>query len=545
MEFKVSRVNRGEDVSSNQADPLVSRHLQEARALLRSRAYGPALELLTRLDRSYPRQVEILALRGMVLAGLGRDEEAEHALRHAADLQPGSLSAASDHAHVLLKLGRAEEALAALLDRLPPAGIASTDLPEAFNYNLGRANKACGRIAEAVLPLERTLAANPRHYAALVALGDVHKALGDTERAAGCFREAISINSADGTAWWSLSNLKAGRFSDAEFETLQQVARSATASEQQVYFDFALANGFDQRNQLDAAFAHYHSGNRRKRQQQKPLPWDRNAFSRWLRAIENAMDKVDVPARPPILPEPRPVFLVSLPRSGSTLTEQILSAHSLVTAAGELPWLPRLMTEETRVRPGGISHWLPLLDAGDWQKMGESYLGHCKTWYQDTPVFTDKLPGNIPFIGPILAMLPGALVVNIRRDPMDVCWSCYRQLFIGGADFACDLRDLAAYWKDHERHMAYWQGRASDRVLDLDYEKLVTQPEQEIRRLLAFLELPFEAACLSSHEAKRAVSTPSSIQVREAINTRGLGHWHRYERHLEELVQALAEVRQD
>lgn len=528
-------------MSGNPAGAQVTEGLQDARALWLSGAYGPALELLTRLQQGFPGQTEILAMRGVVLSGMGRDEEAEQALRQVAEMRPGSVNAASDHAHVLLRLGRAEEALAALLNQLPPAGGPPADLPGTFNYNLGRAYKACGRTAEAVQPLEQALAGNPRHYAALVTLGDVYKALGDTGRAAACFRQALAINPGDGTAWWSLSNLKAGGFTEAEFDTLQQVARNAVAVEQQVYFDFALANALDQRNQVDAAFARYQAGNRRKRQLQKPAPWDREAFSRWLRSIENAMDKVAVPARPPILAGPRPVFLVSLPRSGSTLTEQVLSAHSLVTGAGELPWLPRLMAEMSKVRPGGISHWLPLLDASDWRKMGESYLGHCTSWFQDTPVFTDKLPGNIPFIGPILAMLPGALVVNIRRDPMDVCWSCYRQLFIGGADFACDLRDLAAYWKDHERHMAYWQGRASDRVLDLDYEKLVTQPEQEIRRLLVFLELPFEAACLRSHEAKRAVNTPSAIQVREQINTRGLGHWRRYEGHLQELVQALGE----
>ncbi|MGH8034847.1 MAG: tetratricopeptide repeat protein, partial [Lysobacterales bacterium] len=264
-------------MGSNQSGSLVSEQLQQVQALLRSGATRSALELLNRLESSHPGQVEALALRGAALSKLGKDEEAEQALRKAAELQPKSKRAAGDHAGVLLKLGRPDEALAVLVDQLPPAETQARG-PEdaAFNFNLGRAYKACGRAADAVLPLQQTLVVKPRHYAALVTLGDVYKALGDPQQAAGCFRRALEINPANGAAWWSLSNLKAGSFSDAEFGALQQMALQATASEQQVFFDFALASGFDQRHELEAAFAHYFAGNRRKRQLQKPRPWDRD-----------------------------------------------------------------------------------------------------------------------------------------------------------------------------------------------------------------------------------------------------------------------------
>jgi len=338
-----------------------------------------------------------------------------------------------------------------------------------------------------------------------------------------------------------LSNLKSGGFSDDEFEKLKQHAAVSRKGEQKVFFDFALAKAYEQRGDADRAFAYYQSGNREKRSLE---PWDRQGFSQWMKSLRSAMGEVKLAPRQDVLPTPRPVFLVSLPRSGSTLTEQVLAAHSQVTAAGELPWIPRILADESSARrrnkqESGLSRWAPALSEREWQALGEQYLRHCQPWYRDTPVFTDKLPGNIPYVGVILAMLPNALIVNIRRNAMDVCWSCYRQLFVSGAEFAYDLDDLAAYWQEQQRHMDFWYKRAPDRILNLDYEALVRRPEPEIRRLLDFLDLPFEAACLNSHEAERAINTPSASQVRQAINTRGIDHWRKYEKHLGGLARAL------
>jgi hypothetical protein len=197
------------------------------------------------------------------------------------------------------------------------------------------------------------------------------------------------------------------------------------------------------------------------------------------------------------------------------------------------------MAGQSRRAGSSVAAWAAQLDASAWRRLGAEYLELCRPWYRDTPVFTDKLPGNISHVGTILRMLPDALVIHIRRDAMDVCWSCYRQLFIGGAGFANDFRDLAAYWQNQQRHMAHWQQRLPDRVLNLDYEKLVTDPERETRRLLEFVDLPFEAACLEPHTAERAVPTPSALQVRQKIHTKGIGHWQRYAHHLEELADAL------
>lgn len=510
--------------------------------MLRAGAVAPALELLKRMEQAHPQSPDVMRMLGVAHLQAGRPDLAEPFFRAVLQAKQGSAMAASDLAHVLMVLDRAEEALDTLLPQVPL--MRKTDAgPDAatFHFNLGRAFKMLGRSSEAAQPLRQTLAFQPGHYAALVMLGDVEKALGKNETAAEYYRKAMQMRPNDGAAWWALSNLKTSDFTDTEFAELQKLAATVEGGEQKVFFDFALARGFEQRKDRDRAFACYRSGNLEKRRLE---PWDRTGFSRWMASIRDSMGKMELPPRRRTLGHSRPVFLVSLPRSGSTLTEQVLAAHSQVTAAGELPWIPKIMAEESDSRrqkgqAAGLTHWATVLNEQEWRELGNRYLQHCRNWHQDTRVFTDKLPGNIPYVGVILAMLPDALIVNIRRDAMDVCWSCYRQLFISGAGFAYDLDDLAAYWKEHEQHMAFWREKAPDRILNLDYEALVQKPEEQIRRLLAFLELPFEPACLKSHETERAVNTPSAAQVREAINTRGIGHWRKYEGHLDGLMRAI------
>jgi len=517
----------------------LKKSLQQAVELLRARATGPALSLLVKLESQWPDEPDLLRLLGIVLSRLGRDEEAEPRLRKVAALLPESRDAASDHANVLLNLGRADEALALMLPFAPGTSekIASSASDATFQFNLGRAFKASGDPASSLKHFEACLRAQPRHYGALVSIGDALKALGHLEESARRFREAIAAQPGDATAWWSLANLKSGRFTDAEFEQLQVLGREGSNAEQQIYWEFALAQACDERERREEAFGHYQSGNRLKRTVE---PWDRKEFRDWLRRLQAGMASTPVPARPATWGKPRPVFLVGLPRSGSTLTEQILSAHSDVSAAGELPWVPRLIAAESNRRRSGLDAWASMQSEREWAAMGEAYLAHTRPSHRGKAVFTDKLPGNFPYVGAILAMLPDALVINVQRSAPDVCWSCYRQLFISGAGFAYDLRDLAAYWHDHRCFMGEWQQRAPGRVLSVQYESLVREPEREIRQLLAFLDLPFEEACLRSHESQRAVSTPSAAQVRQAINAGGIGHWRRYEPFLGELVEALA-----
>ncbi|HET6563855.1 MAG TPA: sulfotransferase [Xanthomonadales bacterium] len=516
--------------------------LQQVSAIQRSGQRQQALGLLQEMHQQYPDQPAVLRMLGIALVQAGQLEQAEIHLRRASGLQPQSAMAASDHAGVLLGLGRFDQALDVLLASEPKLGPEVAERDRAtFCFNLGRAFKQSGQAAEAEQPLLNTLEVQPQHYGALVVLGDVYKALGRADAAAGCYRQAIAEDPADGTGWWSLSNLKAGSFTEQEFLALQQLhAQKGRSPKQQTMFEFALANALDQRDQADQAFAHYQAGNQLAHQRE---PWDRRQFRQWLKALEQASADSghlqSVAQRPASLSGPRPVFIISLPRSGSTLVEQVLAAHSQVTAASELPWIPQLVAAESARKKAGLVSWLPQQSAANWSSLGQDYLQKCRHWTAETPVFTDKLPGNLPYIGAILSMLPDALVVGVRREAMDVCWSCYRQLLMGGSEFVYDFPSLADYWHDFEAHLDFWEQQAPGRVMSVQYEALVRDPEAQTRRLLEFAGLGFELACLSPQKAKRAVNTASAMQVREPIHARGIGHWQRYASHLGELQRAL------
>jgi tetratricopeptide (TPR) repeat protein len=517
-------------VTSGKNQPPPVAMLRQAGGLLRGGRPDQALELLQPLRAAHPANSDVLRMVGIALVMLGRLEDAEAALRERFQAHPEQAAARSDLANVLLSQNRPHDAL----ELLEP--LARQKLDGAARFNLARALKGVGRAQQAAEWFEELLRLQPGHSGALISLGDCYKALGRAGDAATLFRRAIDRQERDGVAWWSLSNLKAGSFSPGEMERLESLVRQARPPDQQVYFEFALATGLEQHGETARAFAHYQQGNQLKHRLE---PWDRMAFATWLDQLRAAFAESPAPSRPDPLGSPRPVFIVSLPRSGSTLTEQILAAHPEVTAASELPWMPRIVGEESAARGRGIVDWAPQASEDDWLRVGARYMDRSRDWQQGATVFTDKLPGNFPYTPAILRMLPDALVVNVTRNAMDVCWSCYRQLFISGSEFAYDLEDLAAYWLAHHDYMTYWAGREPGRVLNLSYEELVRQPEQQARRLLEFVGLPWNESCLRFYETDRAVNTASASQVRQRINTRGLGHWQRYRQELKPLVSAL------
>lgn len=531
-------------MSTRHAGPDRTAELQPIAAKLRSGQHARAISDLHALLQAQPDDVAALRLLGISLARTGKAREAEPWLARAAQLQPGSASAASDHANVLLILNRFDQALITL--RAHEQSLGQNMAPgdsAAFWFNLGRAYKQTGQTQQAVAPLLNTLKITPGHYGALIVLGDVYKALGEAGSAIDCYRRAIAVDPTDGTAWWCLSNLKSGRFTPEEIVQLQEKAGEARSLQQQLMFEFALAAASDQLGQIEQAFRHYAAGNRLARQRE---PWDRRQYRSWLHILQDKIQRVKLRQRPPSLTAfvgesgPRPIFIISLPRSGSTLVEQVLAAHSHVTAASELPWIPQIIAQESANKGSGLADWIDRQAPADWLRLGQQYLEKCEHWTRDTAVFTDKLPGNVPYIGAILAMLPQALVVGVRRDAMDVCWSCYRQLLMGGSEFLYDFQSLADYWTDFENHLDFWEQQAPGRVLSLQYEQLVADPETQTRRLLEFAGLEFEAACLNPQQAQRAVNTASALQVREPIHARGIGHWQRYAAYLGELQAALA-----
>ena len=212
------------------------------------------------------------------------------------------------------------------------------------------------------------------------------------------------------------------------------------------------------------------------------------------------------------------IFIVGMPRSGSTLVEQILASHSQVEGAAELTDLPLLIGEESNRRRKAYPHWLADMRAEDWQRLGQRYLERTARWRKRRPIFTDKLPNNWMHIGMIRAMLPGARIVISRRDALETCFSCYRQYFPGN-DYTRNVSDLAAYWRSFDTFASYWAEKERTHVHQHVYEDLLADPEHSIRRLLDFCGLPFEEACLRFNETQRTVGTPSAMQVRQPLRT--------------------------
>ena len=212
------------------------------------------------------------------------------------------------------------------------------------------------------------------------------------------------------------------------------------------------------------------------------------------------------------------IFVVCLPRSGSTLTEQILASHPQVDGADEIQALPQILIEESGRRGQAFAQWVPSASAEDWQRLGHEYLERTRRWRQDRPRFTDKNVDNWAFVGAALAMLPGARVVNSRRDPLETCFALYRQLFGNGSiHYSYDLDDIAGYYAGYARLSRLWQQRYPDRYFDHEYEALQSDPEAQIRRLLGFCGLPFDPACLAFHQSSRSVLTISAAQVRQPL----------------------------
>jgi tetratricopeptide (TPR) repeat protein len=385
------------------------------------------------------------------------------------------------------------------------------DLASAW-YNLGVLLMRAVRPQESVDALRRVVALDPNHAPARVMLGEMLRASGHNDEAAAEYRRVLKQTPHAGTAWWGLADLKTMRLDAADVTAIERaMQRPSVKEDDMIAMGFALAKALeDQGRYADAlaALAQAHARARRRQQ------WNAAAFSARTDAILQAF--TPPPQTSPQALGAEVIFIVSMPRSGSTLTEQILAAHSQVEGAGELPDLPQVLAEESRRRDRAFPQWVADATPADWQRLGSAYLDRTAGWRRHKPVFTDKLPNNWENVGAIRAMLPAARIVVCRRDALETCLSCYRQLF-ARHDYTRTFADVAAYWRDFDRGARHWQALHACQVFESVYEELVADPESRIRALLDFCGLPFEPACLEFHSGTREVYSPSATQVREPL----------------------------
>lgn len=485
------------------------------------------------------------AIRGVVAAAqaleLGRADEADHHVI-------GLLAMYPDHPEVLRLLAGAQslrgqfpEAIATLQRAIalrPHDALylntlgstrsntfdydgAITDLRRAVEldpglavawYNLGLVLMRSMRVEESAAALRRAVALKPDEFSARVILADMLRAEGRSDEALAEYRRVLKQRPETGMAWWGLADMKTLRLGTAEIAQMQRAMQQSSASEaDRIATGFALAKAFDDEGRFAESLRTLEQANARARQRQR---WNAPAHAASVDAALAAFTPPRAGAVAALGTEA--IFIVSLPRSGSTLIEQVLASHSQVDGAGELSDLPLVLTEESRRRGQPFPQWVDAMRAEDWQRLGARYLERTAHWRERRPRFTDKLPYNWFYIGAIRAMLPGARIIVGRRDPLETCFSCYRQ-HLANNEYTRTFADLAAFWRDFDRAVTYWRALHPTHVFENDYERLVCEPEATIRDLLAFCGLPFEPACLDFHKTERDVHTPSAMQVREPL----------------------------
>ncbi len=509
--------------------------LLEAAVALNENRLHDAEPLLRQHLKADPFDVAAIRMMAELAGRIGRLKDAEALLRRAVELAPNFIPARSNLAIVLYRQNRADEAISELeaLSTLDPDDVTHDSLKAAAKGRLGDYEEAIELYGSV---LER-FPGQPKIW---MSFGHLLKTVGQQAESVAAYRRALDVSPALGEVWWSLANLKTVRFDDADIALMEAgLARADISTEDRFHLHFALGKALEDRKEAAASFHHYDEGNR-------------------LRAAElesherNVTRHVEV-AKALFTPEffaqragqgcdaADPVFILGLPRAGSTLLEQILSSHSLVEGTMELPDIPHIAGQL-----GSIDHWpekLANASPDDLKRMGETFLERTRIQRKSgKPFFIDKLPNNWLHVGLIHLILPNAKIIDARRHPMACCFSNFKQHFARGQGFTYSLTDIGRYYADYVEFMAHIDGVLPGRVVRMFHEDMVDDSEREIRRLLDALGLPFEESCLRFWENDRAVRTASSEQVRRPIFKEGTEQWLMFEPYLGPLKAALGPV---
>ncbi len=509
----------------------VTHHLYEGR-LLR------AEEICRHFLRSHPKNVEGMRLLAQIGIKLGILDDAEFLLESARVFEPDNVQVRLDYIDALRrrqKFARAREEAEALYETAPDNPL--------FQSHLAIESMQTGDYARAFELFEAILEKLPADPATLTSRGHALKTTGRTDEAVQSYRASVAAKPDHGDAWYALANLKTYRFAEAEIAAMEtQVARGELAFMDRVHMTFALGKAHEDRKDYETSFRFYEQGNALKRAQTR---YSADAMSEELSKQRDA-------CTPELFAKhedgghdaPDPIFILGLPRAGSTLLEQILASHSQVDGTMELPDILAL-AHRLRGRKAGQSLYpqvLHELPSEQLTKFGEQFIANTSIHRQGAPFFIDKMPNNFRHIGLIHLILPRAKIIDARRAPMDCCFSGFKQLFAEGQEFTYGLSEIGRYYSDYVELMEHWDTVLPGKVLRVQHEDVLDDPEGQIRRMLDHLELPFEDACINFHQTDRAVRTASSEQVRQPINRKGQGAWEPFDPWLGELRAALGDL---
>ena len=487
-----------------------------------------------------PNNVDAMRLLAGILVGQSDVEEAEALLRKAVSLAPDYALAFLDLGVLFQEQHRYAEAIECFQRtiRLQPGAAKPRHL-------LASTLAPVGRTEDALDTYRQVLEQHPRHAGAWLGLGHTLKTIGRQGEAIEAYRQCIRVRPDNGETYWSLANLKTYQLTADDMGAMESALERADELSDQsaVNFLFALAKAHEDAGDFDTAWGYYQRGNAKQRMLEHYDPVQTEE------ANDEIIETFDAAFLHSAAGQGRtdaaPIFVLGLPRSGSTLIEQILASHSQVEGTSELPYLGRVATSLNRNRADGVNYPQAVreLRAAHFKALGGDYLQRAQAHrHTEKPRFVDKMPNNFPSIGFLHLILPNAKIIDARRYPLDCTLSCYRQLFAKGQTFVYDLMEIGEYFLEYQRLMDHWQDVLPGRVLTVQYEDLVTDFDRQLRRLLDYCELPWEDACANFHETDRPVRTASSEQVRQPIYANSIHFWRNYQAHLGELIDVLEPV---
>lgn len=499
-----------------------------------------AEDICRQVLKKAPRHIEAMRLLADIGARLGSLDDAEFLLESALEFSPHNTQVRIDYSQVLRKRQKFQAALA-------QAEILLESDPKNLQFQsiVAIESMQTGGYKKALALFDSILAKLPNDPVTLTSKGHALKTCGRQQDAIDAYRAALTSRPQHCEAYYSLANLKTYSFNDGEIAAMHQQQDNPQLSHMEsVHLCFALGKAYEDQKEFVRSFGYYQQGNNLKKAQSgynaekmtEDLALQKELFtvSFYESTTTSGTSAAD------------PIFIVGLPRAGSTMLEQILSSHSQVDGTLELPNILSLAQKLRRKGSTDSEQTYPFniadLDSEELEKFGEEYIRDTQIHRQNADFFTDKMPNNFRHIGLIQKILPNAKIIDARRHPMACCFSGYKQLFAEGQEFTYDLSDIAEYYRDYTQLMAHWDQVLPGKVLRVHYEAVVEDLEAEVRRVLEFCNLPFQPQCLEFHKTQRQVRTASSEQVREAVNRKGLDQWQNFAEPLKGLKEQLSDL---
>jgi tetratricopeptide (TPR) repeat protein len=524
----------GHKLASQRIEHLTQLHVEirGARDLMYEGKLGIADTVCRRFLQQHKHNVEAMLLLAEVGIKLKLYHKAEFLLESCVEIYPTHQAARAEFVQLLSKIGKFGQAQ-------KQAEILLYEHPNNHQYLAAKASAmvGVGEVEHAISLYQQIISERNDLPGIQLLLGHAYKANGNIELAVAAYQQAYKIRADFGDAYWSLANTKTYRFTDNELTQMQaQLNKVDIEQDDKAHLEFALAKTYEDRKQFDSAFRHYKNGNALKNQRNH---YSQDKLSEQVEAQKSVFTPEFFTAHQDVGEQaPDPIFIVGLPRAGSTLLEQILASHSQVDGTMELHNVLGLAARLSGNK-SGYPAVVNDIDNEYFERFGKQFIEETQCYRQGAAFFIDKMPNNFMHIGLIKTMLPNAKIIDARRDPIACCFSGYKQLFAEGQEFSYDLDNLVHYYQSYQTLMAHWHTVLPGFVLKVQHEDVIDDLETQVRRILDFCKLPYESSCLHFYKTKRTIKTPSSEQVRQPINSAAREQWKHFEKHLSPLIQHL------